>query len=281
MQAENYRPSRDAMIAIRHAAEAFRSDAVRWQGFHQYPNCPVEIGNLIALRALLGLERALNPHFYQFDDSRRQLPEPVAWDFNVVGGLYWIRNLNEVLIRRWGVESFSTAENFARWRELVKHLPETVSISAEELEEFSHGIELMGLVSTSGGAEVASPRAEPNRPTEPAPSGACRVRYNPRGEKFWIDGKEVERPTLYQFHVVKALSEAGPDGLSLEDVKAVSGHKDVPAILDRLIAKDPEIWGSVIFKAGVKGNGYRLAFQEPEATRTTHPEATRTVQNHR
>ena len=284
MAPDSYCPPRDDMIAIRRAAERLRGDALRWHEFHKYPNCPVEIGNLVALRALFDLERTLNPHYYPFDHAGRQLAEPVAWDLNVVGGLYWIRNLNDELIRRLGVETFSTAESFARWRQLENRLPETVSISIEELEEFRLGIELLEPIVSSGDVLMrTTPKAEPRRLVGSESSDTCLVRYTTRGDKFWINDREVDRTTTAQFHVIKALKEAGPEGLSLEALRTDSDHPDASAILDRLLAKDPDNWGQVIIKAGAKGNNYRLAFGNqylPEATHTEKPAATRSDPHH-
>ena len=72
-----------------------------------------------------------------------------------------------------------------------------------------------------------------------------------------VMGKVKPLLTFAQHAVVKALLEAGEDGLTKDGLDACSGHSDARKILKRLHDSDPN-WAAVIQLAGRSGCRYRI-----------------------
>jgi hypothetical protein len=79
------------------------------------------------------------------------------------------------------------------------------------------------------------------------------------GEPARFGDQELPPLTPSQYAVVKALADAGKDGLLWGELNAKTGKKDARKTLDRLINKHPDSWGAVIeTPKGAVGKGYRL-----------------------
>jgi len=80
------------------------------------------------------------------------------------------------------------------------------------------------------------------------------------GDEPIVNGVIKPRLTFPRFHVIKALLEAGKNGLSKDELADRSGHGDAHRILKRLAGSDLD-WRSVIQLAGEPGGRYRLRFR--------------------
>jgi hypothetical protein len=79
-----------------------------------------------------------------------------------------------------------------------------------------------------------------------------------RSKQPLVRGKLKGKLTYARYNVIKALLDAGQDGLTLDNLIAKSRHTDARKILKRLSDSDPD-WGAVIHSAGQTGGRYRLA----------------------
>ena len=77
------------------------------------------------------------------------------------------------------------------------------------------------------------------------------------GDPVHVNGKEKPSLTWAQYHVVKALIEAGNDGLTKDQLDVKSGRFEARKILRRLANSDPD-WAAVIKMAGRPGCHYRI-----------------------
>ncbi len=77
------------------------------------------------------------------------------------------------------------------------------------------------------------------------------------GDCVLVQGKVKPPLTFAQYAVVKALLQAGEDGLTKDQLDARSGHSDARKILKRLHDSDPD-WAAVIQMPGRSGCRYRL-----------------------
>lgn len=72
-----------------------------------------------------------------------------------------------------------------------------------------------------------------------------------------VRGKPKQRLTWAQYHVVKALLEAGNDGLTKNQLDSKTKRTDARKILKRLHDSDPD-WAAVIHMPGIPGRHYRI-----------------------
>ncbi len=72
-----------------------------------------------------------------------------------------------------------------------------------------------------------------------------------------VNGKEKDPLTTAQYCAVKALLDAGDNGLTKDMLDKKSGHGDTRKILKRLAEKDPD-WKNVIHFAETTGKRYRI-----------------------
>jgi hypothetical protein len=93
--------------------------------------------------------------------------------------------------------------------------------------------------------------ARPPKPVEPSV-----ILGNP-ADPPKVNGKVKSRLTPAQHASVKALLEAGKQGLTKDELDRKSGHGDTRKILKRLANKDPD-WKEVIQFAGTTGMRYRI-----------------------
>ena len=78
-----------------------------------------------------------------------------------------------------------------------------------------------------------------------------------REDRPIVMGKRKAKLTTARYDVVKALLDAGAEGLNKDEIVTKSRHGDARQVLKRLAASDPD-WKSVIVMAGVTGGGYRI-----------------------
>ena len=95
----------------------------------------------------------------------------------------------------------------------------------------------------------------PDEVTPPWPSGTCPIAWGADGSPI-IRGNS-KRATTAQLRVIRALYDAGPRGLSGDELKVHSGRGGYRLIL-KTLAKD-EDWAAVIREAGGPRGRYRLA----------------------
>ena len=119
---------------------------------------------------------------------------------------------------------------------------------------------------------IDAPADQPELVADAAPSGNGTAATNGRnpealaaepmvtlgefGDESRVNGKNKPRLTLPRFHVIKALKEAGKNGLSKDELAEKSGHGDAHRILSAAWS-DPD-WQSGIQLAGEPGGRYRL-----------------------
>ncbi|HWB08784.1 MAG TPA: hypothetical protein VG826_06160 [Pirellulales bacterium] len=77
------------------------------------------------------------------------------------------------------------------------------------------------------------------------------------GERPVVLGKTKSKLTDARYNVVKALIEAGENGLNKDEIVQKSGHGDARQVLKRLADSDPD-WKGVIVMAEVTGGRYRI-----------------------
>jgi hypothetical protein len=80
-----------------------------------------------------------------------------------------------------------------------------------------------------------------------------------------VRGKEKPRLTVARFNVIKALIDAGPGGLSEDELKSKSGHGGAVNTLKKLATSDDD-WKSVIILPGKPGLRYRVRLTEPDGS---------------
>jgi hypothetical protein len=105
---------------------------------------------------------------------------------------------------------------------------------------------------------LVSPRPITLEQTNPLiPVCGRRVELRGRTESPIVLGKEKEKLTDAQYDVVKALLDAGADGLTKDELVEKSRHEDARGVLRRLKQKDDD-WDQVIHFAEKTGGGYRI-----------------------
>jgi hypothetical protein len=77
------------------------------------------------------------------------------------------------------------------------------------------------------------------------------------GDQPIVCGKVKSRLTWAQYRVVKALLDAGDDGLTKDELDAKSGHSEARKILKRLHDSDRD-WAAVVHLPGRPGLRYRI-----------------------
>lgn len=267
MAVSGYLPSRDQMIAIGHAARALYRVARRWQAFSDLPGYPIERGNAAALEALFALERALNPRCLAWHQPARRLPATECWPSIVADGLVWARKLLDLVLERNQLQSLATAATLAEWVTTHPGVPTLVSIQGDELKSLRVILRLLPrqeslLESVPKPHRAMTPATIPVSLAEslttmveaiPAPVLLMNPSLKPR-----VLGQPKERLTAAQYQVVKALLDAGENGLSKAELEHICG--DAVNVLKRLSKSDPD-WNSVIRLAGKKGYRYRIVTQ--------------------
>src|SRR5262249_4389430 len=111
----------------------------------------------------------------------------------------------------------------------------------------------------------APPAASDTPPSPPAvppipPAGGAdgpRVVLHGPGERPTACGPDKVPLTRAQYDTVKALLDAGPAGLSKDQLDHKSGHGDARKILKRLAESDSD-WAAVVHFPGKPGGGYRI-----------------------
>ena len=88
----------------------------------------------------------------------------------------------------------------------------------------------------------------------------CCVVLRGKGEGPLVLGREVSPVTSARYDVLKALVDAGADGLSLAELIRRSGHGSARNVLKNL-AGTSSAWQQVILLPGAPGRRYRLLFQ--------------------
>ena len=257
--AAGYRPTRDQMRDIVAAARALHRLARRWRRLARLPGYPVEQGNLVALKAVFRLERALNPGRLARGSAGRLGQAAREWPDGVVQGLAWVDNLLGILAGRNGLGSMVVAVDFPAWAAEEGRLPETVTVQEEELEALREAIRLLprpGELPESDRPAAPSRQAGPGRARDEMEAAGAVVLFGPRAHPVVL-GKRMDPLRPVQFRVIKALLDAGDDGLSKKALEKSSGSGDAVGVLKRLANSDPD-WQAVIGLAGKPGLGYRL-----------------------
>ena len=274
MATPGYRPTRDEMNVIVETARLLLKVVRRWQKYSLLPGFPVERGNQSALSALFALERALNPRRLAWGHKDRKQPVVRNWGNNVADSVAWLRALLDILMEKNRLESMTIALDFESWSARSDPLPQTVSVSENELRA------LRIAVSWLPNLDVLSPPVSPpvtlaSRPvprdSPPAEDGAIPVQLFGVRLRPFVLGRFKDKLTPAQFRVVEALINAGGSGLSKAGLMAVSG--DAINVLKRL-AKSDDDWGAVIHLPGRPGLGYRIgasADQRPPTPSHTDP----------
>jgi hypothetical protein len=104
---------------------------------------------------------------------------------------------------------------------------------------------------------AAPPSGNGTAATEAQDAGPLVILGEP-GDQPIVNGRTKNRLTLPRFHVIKALMEAGRDGLSKDELVDRSGHGDAVNILKRL-AKSNADWDAVIQLGETPGGRYRIS----------------------
>lgn len=148
------------------------------------------------------------------------------------------------------------------WGYLVDELSNILHLSESftpELMQFANALpnrreELMNIRRLLG---TARPDETPSKPAlaDPAPDARPFFRLGELGEKPFANHQEKKRPTRARCKVLKVLFEAGPEGLSQEELREISDHPTADRML-KALAKDPD-WKEVILFGGRWG-GYCL-----------------------
>ncbi len=102
----------------------------------------------------------------------------------------------------------------------------------------------------SPAAANASGTVTPEAPAPPVVLGKA-------GDKPVIRGKPQKPLTVARYHVVKALLDAGDDGLTGDDLVNKSGHGGAVNMLKALAKSGPD-WEAAILLAGQPGARYRI-----------------------
>lgn len=95
----------------------------------------------------------------------------------------------------------------------------------------------------------------PARPGSPPPP----VVLNGPGCPPAVLGKQKETLRVAQYNVVQALLDAGPAGLTKDELVRRSRHGDAVNIIKRLARSDAD-WAAVLPLPVTSGKGYRLAW---------------------
>jgi hypothetical protein len=99
------------------------------------------------------------------------------------------------------------------------------------------------------------PPVSGNKPPASGPRPAVTLRG--QADAPIVRGKEMPRLTVARYCVVKALVDAGNDGLSTDDLVSKSGCGGAVNTLKALVRSSPE-WGAVIALPGAPGLRYRI-----------------------
>jgi hypothetical protein len=114
----------------------------------------------------------------------------------------------------------------------------------------------LATIGTPGASELNLPELNPREPSSPEPRSDWLVLGPDEHTPPIVLGKTKERLSWAAFRVVKALYDAGPDGLHYLRLAGVTG--DARAVLVRL-QRDPD-WKAIVRLPGLegRGQGYRL-----------------------
>lgn len=273
-----YVPSRDQMAVIVGATRELYRVTRRWQAHSRLPGYPIERGNAAALESLFNLERALNPRCFAWEHPTRQSLRIDCWPSAVAEGLAWARNLLDLILERNQLQTLAAAAHLNVWMVEHRSVPAIISIELDELKALRIINRLLpkpeNLPEVQSVARPgASADAEPGRPSEPLAGeeeATAPVILFGRQGKPRVLGTFKNRLTPAQYHVIKALLDAGNKGLKKAALGKVCG--DAINVLKRLAQSDPD-WGAVIELAGKKGRGYRLGAPEPDASAGQRKEA--------
>lgn len=111
-------------------------------------------------------------------------------------------------------------------------------------------------------AAKALARALGKEPIGPTPRKCCpRVELGTEGDRPIVEGRKWHGvPNDREYAVLRALADAGQDGLTTAELVERSGIADAVAVLRRLRKRDPEYW-RIIQTPGRKGQGtYRFDY---------------------
>jgi len=90
-----------------------------------------------------------------------------------------------------------------------------------------------------------------------AMTGAPALVLGEFGEKAMVHGRPCQPVTLATHDILKALLEAGPDGLNKDELDAHSGHPNARQYLRRLLDREP-VWASIVKLPGRPWGRYRI-----------------------
>lgn len=258
MVTAGYLPTREQMRSIAGAAKNLYQVIRRWQKHSHLPGFPVNRGNVSALRAVFGLERALNPKCLAWSHPSRVDPPVQNWGDTAADGLAWLRRLLDIVMENNEVGSMAASPDFESWAAERPTMPETVSVVEQELLALRLAIRLIPHLDDPSGRpapeETITPSPRAAEPTRLKTTPLTVVLFSPTIDPVVL-GRRKSKLTLAQFSVVKALIEAGERGLSKSRLQALTG--DAVNVLKRLAKSDPD-WGAVIQLPGGPGRGYRL-----------------------
>lgn len=105
------------------------------------------------------------------------------------------------------------------------------------------------------GSSAAAPGG-PNPPASPGPAWP-QVALSGQASQPVVCGKPKPLLGPAQYNAVQALLEAGPAGLSKDELVRRSGHGDAVRVIKRLRASDPD-WAAVLPLPGRSWKHYRV-----------------------
>jgi hypothetical protein len=154
--------------------------------------------------------------------------------------------------KRWANSVLGTHPTSEAAEEFLSRLARQIQGTFEEARE----MRLLDAV------ELLSPSRTAGLPSDLPPGGESAAAVSPvilgkPTDEPVVHGKRKPRLTAPRYKVVKALLEAGEDGLSKDSLATESGHTDAVGILKRLAESDDD-WRAVILLAGVPGGRYRI-----------------------
>lgn len=92
---------------------------------------------------------------------------------------------------------------------------------------------------------------------EGTPNPPAKIILREQHRVPFVHGKEKRKLTLVQYKTIKALLDAGDNGLTKDELVEKSGHSDARGALRRLKNSDPD-WEKVIHFPGLSGGRYRV-----------------------
>lgn len=116
----------------------------------------------------------------------------------------------------------------------------------------------IGRPSETGQPVALAVATEPPIPAPKPGYASALVQLFGPGAKPTVKGKSKPTLTKAQYDVVRALIEAGQDGLTKDQLGHRSGHGDARKIMQRLANSDPD-WKRVLLFPGTTGKRYRIS----------------------